>query len=253
MGRLCQENYGTREAYEELFDEARGIIRQCAYAPERPGAPDIEEFEDFLSKRGITMAVGHTEMSPPELNRAVSKGASIVTHLFDAMGCWRGNESISCTGVIQETAAEVALAKKGLYYELICDSLGVHVKPANLRLAYRAAGIDNLIIITDSTIQEHRPEDYPPWDMRSAKDLNFNHLQQLSGSRLTMEMSAQNFRRFTGASVAEVFAAASRNPAKAVGIYDKVGSLEAGKEANFIFCDENIAVRSIYLRGNPVR
>ena len=118
------------------------------------------------------------------------------------MGCWRGNDSIAVTGVIQETAAEVALAQEGLYYELICDSAGMHVKPANLRLTLRAAGAENIILITDANIGQYRLEELSEDDMRRRyPDLNFNSDGELSGSRLTMELAVKNMRRHTGATV----------------------------------------------------
>ncbi len=239
-----------RTDYERLFAEGKGIVCQCTYAPELPGA---REFARFVHEQGVALAVGHTEMSPAVLEEAVEDGATIVTHLYDAMGCWRGNDSIAVTGVIQETAADVALAREGLYYELICDSRAVHVKPTGMRLAYRTAGADRLVLITDATVHQHKPADYPESDIRSAPDLNFNPDGELSGSLLTMENACRNMKSYTGASVEEIFKMASRNPAVAVGIYDRAGSLEAGKPANIVLCDEDMAISEVYFKGQPVR
>jgi N-acetylglucosamine-6-phosphate deacetylase len=238
------------ELCREIFDAAGGDLLHCTYAPELPFAPELEA---FLKERGVTADVGHTQMSPGELDRAIKNGAKIVTHLFDAMGCWRGNDSISVTGVIQETAAEVALAAEGLYYELICDSRGVHVKPANVRLALRCGGEDSIIVITDCSTRDYNPEDYPSDDPRSAPDLNYNEFGELSGSVLTMEQSVRNFKRFTGAPITTVFKAASRNAAVALGLSDRVGSLEPGKDANIILVNEDMEISSVYFHGEKIR
>ena len=238
-----------RDIYVRVFNQADGYIRQVTYAPELEG---IEPFEEFLSEKGYVMAVGHTEMSPDQLERAMKAGVTIVTHLFDAMGCWRGNDSIKLTGVIQESAAEVALAREGLYYELICDSRGVHVKPVNARLTYRVAGPEGTILITDSCVQILPDGDYPPEDPRSAPDLNYNSRMQLSGSRLTMEMAAKNMQKFTGAAPEHIFMMAAETPAKAVRLFDEVGSLAPGKKANIILCDEHMNISDIYFEGEPV-
>ena len=241
----------NREDYELLFREAAGCVRQVTHAPEIPG---IEEFEEYVEKLQIPQSVGHTEMSPEELKRAMSHGATIVTHLFDAMGCWRGNDSIAVTGVIQETAAEVALAQEGLYYELICDSAGMHVKPANLRLTLRAAGAENIILITDANIGQYRLEELSEDDMRRRyPDLNFNSDGELSGSRLTMELAVKNMRRHTGATVRELFLMAAANPARAVGLYEQTGSLAAGKWSDILICDSELKVEQVFLHGKPVR
>lgn len=240
-----------KEEYTRLFQAAKGIVCQVTHAPELEG---MEEFEKFVSAQGIPLAAGHTEMGPKELKRAMENGTTIITHLFDAMGCWRGNDSIHETGLIQETAAEVALAQEGLYYELIPDAKGVHVKPENLRMALRCGGVDNIILITDATIMsdEYNPADYPEDHKKSSIDLNYNDALELSGSRLTTEQAAQNMKRHTGASVFEIFKMAARNPAMAVKAYDKVGSLEVGKDANVILCDEDMVIDSIYFRGEKV-
>lgn len=238
-----------RKIYERVFEAADGYIRQVTYAPELEG---IEEFEEYISGKGYVMSVGHTEMSPDQLERAMKAGVTIVTHLFDAMGCWRGNDSVSLTGVIQESAAEVALAWEGLYYELICDSRGVHVKPINLRMTYRLAGPEGIILITDSCVPILPDRDYPPEDPRSAPDLIYNSRMQLSGSRLTMEMAAQNMHMHVGAPAEHIFMMASENPAKAVRAFDEVGSLAPGKKANLILCDGEMKIDSIFFEGKLV-
>jgi len=72
---------------------------------------------------------------PHKSRKAVEIGATICTHLFDAMGCYLGNDSIHCTGIIQDTAADAALVNDKLFLELICDHDAVHVKPTNIKLA----------------------------------------------------------------------------------------------------------------------
>ena len=239
-----------RDEYHRLFEQSKGLVRQVTYAPELPG---IEEFEQYVHSLGIPLAVGHTEMSPAILDRAVRSGATIVTHLFDAMGCWRGNESIDETGIIQDSAADAALARDDLFVEIICDEKAVHVKPSNLKLALRAAGVDKVVLITDSVTRKYDYTQYPPEDKRSSRDLNYNELGELSGSMLTMEGATQNMMRHTGASVEDIFKMASRNPAQAVLIDDKVGSLEAGKRADIILCDGSMKISGIYHLGKKVR
>ena len=241
----------TKEACDAIFDAAGRDVLHCTYAPELPFAP---EFERYLADRGVVADVGHTEMSPDDLNRAVKNGARIVTHLFDAMGCWRGNDTISITGVIQETAADVALSTPGLYYELICDSRGVHVKPANIRLALRTAGEDHIIVITDcAEFATHNPADYPAESPMSAPDLNFNERGELAGSRLTLSGAAANFKRFTGADMRVTFKCTATNPATALGLDSRVGSILTGRDANLLIVDEDFNVRDVYFHGSKVQ
>ena len=65
-----------------------------------------------------------------------------------------------------------------------------------------------------------------------------------------MEAAVKNMKRYTGATISELVKMASENPAKAVGIYDRVGSLEPGKKANIVMFDQDLNIKRIYLNGN---
>ncbi len=235
--------------YLPLYEACHGKVAQWMYAPEmdKDGS-----FGDFLREKGLRAAVGHTNASPAQIRTAVDKGATIATHLFDAMGCYLGNDSWNITGTIQETAAVGCLICPELIYELITDSKGIHVKPANLQLVYQFAGPDRIALITDCTICDYNPEDYPEDHFRSTKDLNYNELQQLSGSRLTMDKAFYNFHKHTGASVCELFRMASTTPARAIGVDDVAGSIEVGKNADFVFMNDDFELQQVIFRGKTV-
>ncbi len=235
----------NEEEYNELYELARGFIRQWMISPEIEGA---EEFADFILSKGIPLAIGHTNASPEIIYKFIDKGATIATHLFDAMGCHLGNETVEITGIIQDTACDAIIAMGDrLYCEIICDSMAIHVKPANLKLAYRCIGPDRIVLITDCVALRSSGSQSPGI---SISDLNFNERGQLSGSRLTMEAAVKNMKRYTGATISELVKMASENPAKAVGIYDRVGSLEPGKKANIVMFDQDLNIKRIYLNGN---
>lgn len=238
----------SAETAKKVLDMAGDTLLHCTYAPEMPGA---QEWEDELARRGIVMDLGHTAMKIEDLERAVSKGAKNITHLFDAMGCY-----INPTGSfrIQEASSLAALSIPGLYYELICDSRGVHVKPHAARLALRVAGEDYIILVTDATAKtvDHDPSKYPPEDMKSAVDLNFNERGQLSGSRLILRDACANFMKFTNSDVRVAFKCASTNPAKLLKLDDRIGSILPGRDANLLVVDENFKVLDVYFRGEKV-
>ncbi len=237
-----------RKTYEEIFDLAGDAVLHCTYAPELEKA---EEFEDFLRERDVVMDLGHTEMNYEQCERAVKKGAKIVTHLFDAMDCHINHPG---SLAIQETSSLITLSFPELYYELIVDSRGIHVKPHAVRLAYRTAGEDKIILITDATALAtyHDPSKYPEDDPRSAYDLNYNDRGQLSGSRCILANVCKNFMKFTGADVRVAFKCAATNPAKALRVDDRVGSILPGRDANILFVDEGFNVKQIYFRGNKL-
>ena len=239
----------SKEICEEVFNIGGDIVLHCTYAPELECAPELE---DFLNERGIVMDMGHTAMTIEDCERAVSKGAKNVTHLFDAMGC---HKVPTGSLAIQETSSLAALSIPGIYYELICDSRGIHVKPHAARLAYRCAGEDYIILVSDSTAVAtyHDPSKYPPEDWRSAEDLNCNDLGQLSGSRLRLSDSCKNFMRFTDCGVRVAFKCGSTNPAKLLNLDHKVGSILPGRDANLVVVDEQFNVQDVYFHGELVQ
>ena len=256
-GPYINPNFGSHSEkcwrYDEamadrILSAAKGNMKHCTYAPEMPGADRLEE--QIVAHGGVP-AIGHTAADPVSIERAAAKGAKIVTHLFDAMGSWTGTHW--AYGVQQDSAALIALAVPGLYYELICDSRGIHVPPYCARMALRTAGEDHIILITDCVTRvSHNPNDYPPEDKMSAPDLNFNEVGGLSGSRLVLAGACANFIRYAGGDVRTAFKCASTNPAKALGLDDKIGSILPGRDANIIFVDEKFDVQKVIFRGEEV-
>ncbi len=237
------------EVFEQLFEEACGLVRHCTYAPEMPWAGDVER---ILQKHGVVMDIGHTDAGPADIERAVEAGVTIVTHLFDGMGNYQGMHAFDFTGDPQDCVSDVVLGIPGLYYELVCDSRGAHVTKHSQRLARRVAGEDRIILVSDCTCWNRRdvdPSAYPPEDLRSAEDLNVTGAGVLFGSRLTVSECAKNYRAATGAGVRETFKAASTNAAKALGLYGRVGSIEAGKQADLVFVDEDFNVKRVIFAG----
>lgn len=238
----------NKETAQRILDAAGKRLKHCTYAPEMPGA---EELEDMLLERGVVPAMGHTEMDPQTAERAVRKGAGIATHLFDAMGSWTGAHWKG--GVQQDSAALIALAIPGIYYELICDSRGIHVPPYCARMALRTAGEDKIILVTDCVSRvSHNPADYPEDSPMSAPDLNFNETGGLSGSRLVLSGACRNFIRYAGGDIRTAFKCAAYNPARALGLDGQVGSIFAGRDANILFVDGDFNVRKVLFRGEEV-
>lgn len=237
------------EEYVPLYEACHGKIAQWMYAPEMD---PTGQFGDFLREKGVTAAIGHTQASPAQIRAAVDRGATVVTHLYDAMGCHLGNESVRVTGIIQDTAAVGCLICPELTYEIIPDSKGIHVKPSNMKLTYQLAGPDRICIITDCTYCDYDPADYPADHFRSTKDLNYNELEELSGSLLTMDKAFRNFQMHTGAPVEDLFRMAATTPAKRIGIGHLTGSLEAGKWANLVILNEDLQLQKVIFRGEEV-
>ena len=231
------------EFCEELFSLAAPYVRQCTYAPELPTAPLLEA---KMRKYGITGAIGHTCASAEDIERAVAYGAKIATHLYDASSCSISLEKAAkLTQHPQECTANLLLSIPGLYYELICDSKGLHAKKYSVIEALRAGGEDHIVLISDAFFEQ-------PMGADVVQDVSYDSSGGLCGSRLCIAMAARNFIRFTGADIRVTFKCASTNSAKVMGIYDQVGSLAAGKLANIVLVDSDFYVKKVIFRGEKI-
>ena len=237
------------DEYVPLYEACHGKIAQWMYAPEMD---PTGQFGNFLREKGVTAAVGHTAASPKQVRDAVDRGATVATHLFDAMGCHLGNDSVNVTGIIQDTAAVGCLICPELIYEIIPDSKGIHVKASNIQLTYQLAGSQRVAIITDCAYCDYDPADYPPEHFRSTVDLNYNELEELSGSLLTMDQAIRNFQKHTGAPVVDLFQMAATTPARAIHADHVLGSIVSGKLANLVILDENLLVQKVIFHGEEV-
>ena len=239
------------EAFTRLFEAARGNVLHCTYAPEMPYAENVE---DIINKYGAVMDIGHTQADPGSIYRSVKKGLKIVTHLFDATGNYQGIHAFDMTGDPQDGVSYVVLGIPGLYYELISDSAGIHATYASQRLALRCAGEDHIILVSDCTYHKRadsNPEDYADNAGKPA-DINLGKGGRLFGSRLTVADCAANFMKATGADIRVTFKCASTNSARALGLYDSLGSVEPGKKANLVFADDSFTIRKVIFEGNEI-
>ena len=64
-----------------------------------------------------------------------------------------------------------------------------------------------------------------------------------------MDTVCQNFVKHTKSSIQDTFLAASANPAKAIGMYDEIGSIEVGKKANLVLVDKDFNIDKVIFEG----
>jgi len=218
-----------------------GVIRLLALAPE------FEENEwliDECVKRGITVSAAHTTASYEQMQMAVARGVSHVTHTFNAM---------QPLGHREPGTVGAALTLPQLSCELIADN--VHVHPAAQKILVDSKTPAGVILITDSI----RPAGLPAGDyMLDDRPVNNRtgavRLADgtLAGSILTMERALQNICAATNRSLAEMWPASSLNAARAIGISSCKGSLEVGKDADLVLLDDSFKVHLTIAQGEIV-
>ena len=223
-----------KEEYLEMFET--GLIKQMTVAPEMEGTAELFP---AMAKYGIVPALGHSAASPEDIKRAVSSGAGIVTHLCDATGC--SIEPTSVGGTKEVNFDQAVMMCDNLFYELIVDSKGVHVRHDMVRFVAKAVGVDHIVAITDRT---------QGYDDDIGSDLNFVD-GELSGSMLTMDRVCKNLKK-VGFSLHDIVRMTSENPARAIRVFDEMGNLAPGKLANMVIMDEDFNLYDVYCHGEKV-
>ena len=226
------------ELFKKWYELSGKTIKQVTLAPEEPGGKELVE---LLNKEGIISSIGHTGATYQEAMEAISLGVSQATHLFNQM-----------TGLHHRDigAAGASLMNENIYAELIVD--GIHVSPEMVELSLKLKGIDRTILITDAMRAKGLSDG--KYDL-GGQDVFVKGKEArledgaLAGSILKMNDAVKNIITYTGCSLRDAVQMAAVNPAKQLNIYDKKGSIAAGKDADIVILDDDFQVRTTICRG----
>ena len=233
----------AEEAYKEVVDTVGTDAFVWSVAPEREGIEEFVKYAGTVNPHAV-FAVGHSEATPAQVRKMKRYGLRLQTHCMDATGSF--SEWVGTRGAGPD---EACLNDPDMYAELICDSGAVHVNKDLINLIVRTKGVDKVVLITDSFVS-----DLPaPEKLKHITDLIFDENCWLSGSKLTMNVACRNIMSHTNCGIAQAFLMASRNPARAIGLEDEIGTIESGKLANLVFVDDVFNVKKVILGGKVWR
>ncbi|OJU82735.1 MAG: N-acetylglucosamine-6-phosphate deacetylase [Solirubrobacterales bacterium 70-9] len=217
---------------------AAGPVSQVTLAPELPGALDLV---DALVARGVTVSCGHTEADAAAAHAAFDRGASAVTHLFNAMRRPEHRDP----GI-----AYAALGREDVFITLIAD--GHHLADDTVRAAARAAG-DHLVLISDAVAAAAAPDgDYTlggNLPIHSERGVVRSAAGSLAGSTLTMPAAVRNLHAL-GVPLAAALRAATEAPARMARRPD-LGRLDPGARADLVVLDDSLEPTQVLLAGVP--
>ena len=228
---------------QRLQEAAEGCVRLVTLAPEQPGSV---EFIKAAKELGIHVSVGHTVANYDTAKAAFEAGADHATHLYNAMPPLAHRDP----GVIG-AAWEVP----SVMPELICD--GIHIHPSVVRLTFGLFGKERMIIISDSLRATGMPDGEYPFggqmiEVHGNRATILGHPETLAGS-VTSLMGCLRQAVSFGIPVADAVRACTYNPAKSIGIEDRTGTLDEGKEASIVLLDEkDLSIKAIVFKGQKV-
>ncbi|MGC4997826.1 N-acetylglucosamine-6-phosphate deacetylase [Streptomyces sp. DT195] len=226
----------------KLIDAARGHARMVTLATELPGGLDSVR---LLAEQGVIAAVGHTDASYEQTVAAIDAGATVATHLFNAMPPIGHRDPGPITALLEDERVTV---------ELIND--GTHLHPAALQLAFHHAGAGRVAFITDAMDAAGSGDGrylLGPLEVEVRGGVaRLVEGGSIAGSTLTLDRAFQRAVTVDGLPVTDVVAALSANPARLLGMADRVGSLEPGKDADLVLLDADFALKGVMRRGEWV-
>ncbi|MEV4190093.1 N-acetylglucosamine-6-phosphate deacetylase [Streptomyces toxytricini] len=226
----------------KLVDAAHGAARMVTLATELPGGLDSVR---LLAEHGVIAAIGHTDSTYDQTRQAIDAGATVATHLYNAMPGMEHRAPGPIAALLEDERVTV---------ELIND--GTHLHPAMLELAFHHAGAHRVALITDAMDAAGFGDGtyhLGPLEVE-VKDGVARLVEggSIAGSTLTLDTAFKRSVTLDRLPVESVVQAISANPAKLLGLYDEVGSLEPGKYADLVVLDAAFDLKGVMRRGEWV-
>lgn len=215
-----------------LNDASGGIVKVVAIAPEVEGALEVIK----KGSNQFRFSIAHTEANVDEAAAAIEAGAKHVTHLYNAMPAY----SHRAPGVIGAAADS-----DDTRVELICD--GIHIHPAVIKNTFKLFGPERVILISDSMEATGMPngtyslggQTVHMKDRRATLDDG-----TIAGSASNL-YDCLSYAISIGVDKASAIFAATRNPAKEIGIYEEVGSIEIGKASDILIISKDFELQNV--------
>ena len=216
----------------ELNQDVDGLVRLVTLAPNMDGA---EEFIKEMHEE-VCISLGHTAADYDCASRAMKLGAHHVTHLYNAMQPF-GHRAPGLIGA--------AMDDPECMVELICD--GYHIHPSAIRAAFRLFGPERVILISDSmraTGMENGTYELGGQEVTVKDRKAVLKDGTLAGSATNLYGCMCKAIEF-GIPLEQAIMAATANPARSIGIFDRVGSIRIGKQADLLLVSENLELKRV--------
>lgn len=227
------------DAAIDLLTRPRKGVVMVTLAPERNDVAAIER----LVAAGVIVSIGHSDATYEQARAAMDAGARGVTHLYNAMSPLKHRDP----GVVG-----AVLEDRQIYAGLIVD--GAHLHPAAIRVALAARPIDRFMLVTDAM----------PTVGAASKQFVLNgqpiHVENgvcvddngtLAGCDLDMAQAVANTVEL-GVGLVDAVAMASANPAAFLRLSHRIGSIDVGHSADFVWLAADLTVRGTWIAGNRI-
>lgn len=228
------------DGFRKLNQGCGGLVKIVAVAPELPHA------EAFIREaaKDCVVSIAHTAGNYEDAKMGIGAGASHLTHLYNAMASLHHRDP----GPIAACAES-----ENVMAELISD--GFHIHPASIRAAFKLFP-GRICLISDSMRACGMPEGQR-FDLGGQEVIVKNGTAVLAdgtiaGSTTNLFECMRRAISF-GIDETEAILAATRNPARSVGLENQVGAIAPGLYADFVVCGEDLTAQQVYIGGELVK
>ena len=231
------------EEYIPLLEETHCIKRWDA-APELPGAI---QFGKYITQKGVLAAVGHTQAEYEDIYTAYQVGYTHATHFYNAMPGFHKRQGYKYEGTV-----ESIYLMEDMTVEVVAD--GIHVPPTILRLVYKTKGVEKTALITDA-LACAASDSQTAFDPRVIIEDGVCKLADrsaLAGSIATMDRLLRTMVQKAEIPLADASRMASETPARIMGVSDRKGTLERGKDADILALDDDLNLQAVWAMGEIV-
>ncbi|KAH8165824.1 hypothetical protein CIB48_g2389 [Xylaria polymorpha] len=236
------------ESFEDLEDcyGADNLRSEDGYRPATvkmiTAAPELGQMTAMipeLTRRGIVYSIGHSEATYEEASAAVGAGATMITHLFNAMRPLHHRNP----GIFGVLGNAESLPRP--WFGIIAD--GEHLHPTTIKIAFNAHP-DGFILVTDAMHLAGLPDGTYAWTngdctsaiIKKGPKLILEGSDRIAGSSITLIECVNNFRNWTGASIPQALSAVTSTPAAMLGLQGVKGCLREGADADLVVLSENV-------------
>ena len=213
-------------------------------APELPGAM---QFGKYVTSKGVLASVGHTQAEYEDIQTAYEAGYTHATHFYNAMPGFHKRREYKYEGTV-----ESIYLIDDMTVEVVAD--GIHVPPTILRLVYKIKGVERTCLITDA-LACAASDSQTAFDPRVIIEDGVCKLADrsaLAGSIATMDRLIRTMVQKAEIPLEDAVRMASETPARIMGVYDRKGSLQRGKDADIQILDKDLNVRAVWAMGKLV-
>jgi N-acetylglucosamine-6-phosphate deacetylase len=209
--------------FERFWQAARGHIKWMTMAPELPGALELIS---EASRRGVCVALGHSNADYASARAGIAAGARHATHTFNAMRAMDHRDP----GIVGAVLTEASLSA-----EIIAD--GVHVAPVMVDIFLRAKGRDSALLVTDAISATGMGDGryrLGTFEVEVRGEICRSAEGKLAGSVLTLDRAVRNIMDFAGCDLQDAVRFATANPARVAGLDQRKGVLAPGADADIV-------------------